>query len=308
MRVVVVGANGFLGSHMVDTLVDAGHDVTAVDRFSVAPRYQATPARTITTDKPGRSDMASELAGADAVMDFLGASTPALSASHPDFDTEVTLPTANALIRACSEAGVGHYYFASTGGAIYGDSGQESNREDGPAAPISPYGQAKLAVETTLEQARVAGDLSSTVWRFSNPYGPRQNPAKKQGLIAIALQHHLTGTPLPVMGSGDMIRDYIYVSDAIDWAASFLDQATTHSVYNIGSGVGASVNDVLALIGDTIGSPIARTTVAVPEGFVQASVTNIDRLVSEFGQRDILTLSEGIRKTWDARRHRIGGS
>ncbi len=299
MRVVVVGANGFLGSHMVDTLVDAGHDVTAVDRFSVAPRYQATPARTITTDKPGRSDMASELAGADAVMDFLGASTPALSASHPDFDTEVTLPTANALIRACSEAGVGHYYFASTGGAIYGDSGQESNREDDPAAPISPYGQAKLAVETTLEQARVAGDLSSTVWRFSNPYGPRQNPAKKQGLIAIALQHHLTGTPLPVMGSGDMIRDYIYVSDAIDWAASFLDQATTHSVYNIGSGVGVSVNEVLDTLGQVVGQQIPRITVDTPEGFVHRSVMNIDRLSEEFGERLPVSLSDGIAATFE---------
>ena len=308
MRVVVVGANGFLGSHMVDTLVEAGHDVTAVDRFGSPPRYSATPARTITTDNPGESDMASELAGADALMDFLGASTPALSAQYPHFDTEVTLPTANALIRACMEAGVGHYYFASTGGAIYGDSGRETNREEDPPAPISAYGQAKLAIETTLGQARVAGDLNSTVWRFSNPYGPRQNPAKKQGLITIALHHYLTGTPVPVMGSGDMIRDYIYVADAIDWAASFLGQSTTHSVYNIGSGVGVSVNEVLDTISNAIGSPITRTTVAVPEGFVHTSVTNIDRLVDEFGPRDILTLSEGIQKTWDAWRLRIGGS
>jgi UDP-glucose 4-epimerase len=105
-----------------------------------------------------------------------------------------------------------------------------------------------------------------------------------------------------------MIRDYIYVSDAIDWAASFVGRTTTHSVYNIGSGVGVSVNEVLDTISDAIGSPVAQTTVAVPEGFVHTSVTNIDRLVGEFGQRDVITLAEGIQKTWDTWRHRISGS
>jgi UDP-glucose 4-epimerase len=308
MRVVVVGANGFLGSHMVDTLVEAGYHVTAVDRFASPPRYSATPARTVTTDNPGHSDMASELTGADAVMDFLGASTPALSARHPDFDTEVTLPTANALIRACMEAGVGHYYFASTGGAIYGDSGRDTNREEDPPAPISAYGKAKLAIEETLEQARVAGDLHSTIWRFSNPYGPRQNPAKKQGLIAIALHHYLTGTPVPVMGSGDMIRDYIFVSDAIDWAGSFLGRSTTHSVYNIGSGVGVSVNEVLDTMSDVLGQPIPRVLVDTPQGFVHRSVVSIDRITDEFGERPLVALSDGISATCQARTKSIGTS
>jgi UDP-glucose 4-epimerase len=308
MRVVVVGANGFLGSHMVDTLVGAGHDVTAVDRFGSPPRYSATPARTITTDNPGESDMASELAGADAVMDFLGASTPALSARFPNFDTEVTLPTANALIRGCIAAGVGHYYFASTGGAIYGDSGRESNREEDPPAPISAYGKAKLALETTLEQARTAGDLNSTVWRFSNPYGPRQNPAKKQGLIAIAFHHYLTGTPVPVMGSGDMIRDYIYVSDAVEWAASFVGRTTTHSVYNIGSGVGVSVNEVLDTMSDVVGHQLPRISVDTPPGFVHRSVVSVDRVTHEFGERPLMGLREGISSTFQATTKSFGTS
>ena len=299
MRVVVVGANGFLGSHMVDTLVALGHEVIATDRFTTAPRYLRTPAHTITTDAPGNSELLQHLPGADAVMDFLGASTPVLSATQPHFDREVTLPTASTLIHACLDAGVGHYYFASTGGAIYGDSGRESNREVDPPAPLSGYGQAKLAVEKTLEEHRVSGDLQSTVWRFSNPYGPRQNPAKKQGLIAIALHHHLTGQSVPVMGSGDMVRDYIFVDDAIGYAASFLGVTTRHSVYNIGSGIGVSVNEVLDTISEVVGHDIARTPVKTPAGFVQRSVTNIDRLTEEFGPREVTALREGIRKTFD---------
>lgn len=306
MRVVVVGANGFLGSHMVDTLIASGHDVTAVDRFTTPPRFRHTPSHTIQTATPGDSELVDHLPGVDAVMDFLGASTPVLSATRPDFDTDITLPTANTLIQACIDAGVGHYYFASTGGAIYGNSGHDSNREEDPPAPLSAYGLAKLTVENTLEKARVRGDLPSTVWRFSNPYGPRQNPAKKQGLIAIALHHHLTGTPVPVMGLGDMVRDYLYVDDAIDYASSFLGRSTDHDVYNIGSGVGVSVNDVLDAVSEVVGVSVSRITVDTPPGFVHRSVVNIDRLVAECGKRRLISLPEGIRHTFEALRRLAG--
>jgi UDP-glucose 4-epimerase len=302
VRVVVVGANGFLGSHMVDTLVASGHDVTAVDRFNAPPRFSRTPRTTLITDTPGTSELRDHLPGTDAVMDFLGASTPLHSATHPRFDEEVTLPTATQLIDACMRAGVGHYYFASTGGAIYGDSGRESNREDDLASPLSPYGHAKLAIEKKLAAARQAGDLESTIWRFSNPYGPRQNPEKKQGLIAVALHHHLTHTPIPVMGSGEMVRDYIFVTDAIDHAARFLGHSAGHNVYNIGSGVGVSVNEVLRIMSDVVGQPLDTTDVPTPPGFVSRSVVNVDRLVSEFGLHQQLGLAEGIRLTLDSLR------
>jgi UDP-glucose 4-epimerase len=300
MRVVVVGANGFLGSHMVDTLVSLGHEVIAVDRFTTAPQFTHAPAHTITTDTPGESELVDHLPGVDAVMDFLGASTPVLSAQHPEFDNDITLPTARTLIGACVGAGVGHYYFASTGGAIYGNSGRESNREVDPPAPLSAYGHAKLAIENTLHGARQSGDLPSTIWRFSNPYGPRQNPAKKQGLIAIALHHYLAGKPVPVMGSGDMIRDFIYVDDAIGYAAAFLERATTHSVYNIGSGIGVSVNDVLNTVSDVVGKEIARITVDTPPGFVHHSVVNVERITAELGARSLTSLREGIATTYGA--------
>lgn len=300
MRIVVVGANGFLGSHMTDRLIRVGHEVTAVDRFSSAPQFVETPARTVSTAEPGGPDTSNILRGVDAVVDFLGASTPLLAASQPDFDELVTLPRAKRLLAACVEAGVGHYYFASTGGAIYGDSGEASNSEDHVPHPLSAYGRAKLAIEHLLATARASGSLASTVWRFSNPYGPRQNPDKKQGLIAIALHHSRTHTPLPVMGSGDMVRDYIYVDDAITRAVAFLGRQTHHSTYNIGSGRGVTVNEVIQTIEKVTGEPLRREHVPVPEGFVHHSVVNIDRLVSEFGQLELIPLEEGIRLTINA--------
>lgn len=298
MRVAVVGANGFLGSHMVDSLVTSGHEVIAVDRFSSPPRFIHTPHLTITTDDPGNSGLVTQLPTVDAVIDVLGASTPLLSAENPRFDEEVTLPRTKRLIDACVRAGVGHYYFASTGGAIYGDTGLESNSEDTPPSPLSPYGQAKLAVEAMLEEKRLAGDLDSTVWRLSNPYGPRQNPANRQGFIAIALHHVLSGTPIPVMGPGDMVRDYLYIDDAISMASSFLGRDTNHRVYNIGSGVGVSVNEVLDVISSVVGRDLSRTTIEVPEGFVQRSVVSTNRFTSEFGSAELTRFTEGIGATW----------
>jgi UDP-glucose 4-epimerase len=300
MRIVVVGANGFLGSHMVDTLVATGHEVTAVDRFRNSPRFSRQPAHTLTLSLSADGISPEVLTGQDAVIDFLGASTPLMSVSQPTFDKDVTVPTATTLVDSCVRAGVGHYYFASTGGAIYGDSDRDSNQEEDTPAPTSPYGQAKWDIEQVLARLRQRGDLPSTVWRFSNPYGPRQSVEKKQGLIAVALQHHVTNTPLPVMGSGEMTRDFIFIADAISQAANFLGADTQHHTYNIGTGVGVTVNDVLHTIGEVVGTPLQTTQVPIPPGFVTRSVVNIDRLKHEFNLPPFTPLAEGIERTLHA--------
>jgi UDP-glucose 4-epimerase len=285
---------------MVDTLVASGHEVTAVDRFRNSPRFSRQPAHTLTLSLSTEEISPDVLAGQDAVIDFLGASTPRMSVSQPTFDKDVTVPTATTLVDSCVQAGVGHYYFASTGGAIYGDSNRESNREEDPPAPTSPYGQAKWDIEQMLAGLRQRGDLPSTVWRFSNPYGPRQSAEKKQGLIAVALSHHVTNTPLPVMGSGEMTRDYIYVADAISQAANFLGVNTRHHTYNIGTGMGVTVNEVLHTITDVVGKPLQTTQVPIPPGFVTRSVVNIDRLKQEFTLPPFTPLAEGIERTLHA--------
>jgi UDP-glucose 4-epimerase len=300
VKIVVVGANGFLGSHMVDTLVASGHQVTAVDRFRNPPRFIREPAHTLTLSLSAEGIPPDALVGQDVVIDFLGASTPLMSVSQPTFDTDVTIPTTTTLVDACVSAGVGHYYFASTGGAIYGDSNRDSNREEDTPAPTSPYGQAKWDIEQMLARLRQRGDLRSTVWRLSNPYGPRQSAEKKQGLIAVALHHHLTHTPLPVMGSGEMTRDYIYVADAIEAAANFLGVDTRHDTYNIGTGVGVTVNDVLDTIATIVGQPLATTQVDIPPGFVTRSVVNIDRVNQEFTLPRFTSLAEGVERTLHA--------
>lgn len=300
MRAVVVGANGFLGSHTVDQLVLAGFDVVAVDRFRDGThQFVQEPSEVIATSLDDPADVRRACTGSDVVIDLLGASNPLRSVSDPDFDERETLPRQRLLTDIAREVGIGHYYFSSTGGAIYGESRREKNREEDIPHPLTAYGRAKLQMEQHLAQLRESGELNSTVWRFANPYGPRQDPSKKQGLITVALHHHLHGTALPVMGGGVMVRDYIYVEDAISRAVSFLGRTTSHHTYNIGSGVGRSVTEVLAVISEVVGEPLATVDVPLPEGFVERSVVDTTRFDAEFGPHDDTPLREGVQKTWD---------
>ena len=304
MRAVVVGANGFLGSHLVDQLVRAGHEVAAIDRFRQGRhQFEEKPSAIIATSLEDTAVIEKAFRGAEAVIDLLGASNPLMSVADPDFDRRETLPRQRLLTSVAEATGVGHYYFSSTGGAIYGDSPKERNHEEDVPHPLTAYGLAKLEMERHLDDLRRRGSLASTVWRFANPYGPRQDPLKKQGLIAVALHHHLRGTPLPVMGGGVMVRDYLYVDDAISRAAAFLGRHTAHHTYNIGSGVGRSVTEVLAVISEVVGEPLETVDVPLPPGFVARSVVDTTRFDEEFGHREDTPFVEGVRKTWEYLRH-----
>jgi UDP-glucose 4-epimerase len=307
MQIVVVGANGFLGSHFVDALVAAGHRVVAVDRFSRRRSYDLRPEIEVKTDDPAESELIDLLPSSDAVLDFLGSSGPLRSLSEPRPGRFGPVPLSTKLIDACVKYRVSQYYFSSSGGAIYGSSEGDGNREADETGPTSPYGEAKLELENLLETRRAQGALSSTVWRFSNVYGPRQDSRRGQGLVAAAFHSYFTGDVLRVMGGGEMVRDYIYVDDAIRLALNFLGNSASHAVYNIGTGVGTSINDLLSNIESVIGRPLRVDSVPVPLGLVNRSVVNIDRLAAEFGVRPVFSLADGLQATWSWTRRQHEG-
>ena len=191
-KALVIGANGFIGSHLVDGLAAAGHEVTAFDRFSSgAPTFGRDAATVRVADFLNRGDLESAVAGQDLVFHFLSTTTPATAESDPTLDIRTNLVQSVELLDACAAAGVRHFYFASTGGAIYGPQGFDSYAEVDRTLPISPYAIGKLAIEQYLGYFGATRGLTSTVFRISNPYGPRQHPQKKQGLIPIALRQIL---------------------------------------------------------------------------------------------------------------------
>ncbi|MCI0158198.1 NAD-dependent epimerase/dehydratase family protein [Leifsonia shinshuensis] len=295
---VVIGANGFIGSHLVDGLVDAGHSVRAFDRFSSRrPTFQR-PAEVMVGEFLSRADLEAAVAGQDYVFHFLSTTTPATAEGDPTLDIRTNLAQTIELLEASVQAGVRRFYLASTGGAIYGDQGKREYSELDATVPVSPYAIGKLAIEQYLRFFRVKHGLESTVFRISNPYGTRQHPSKKQGLIPIALRQILNGEPVVQFGDGSMVRDYLFVEDLVRMIVPLTERATEYDLYNIGSGEGHTVEEVLAALRRVTETDFAIERRPTPPTFVDHVVLDTGRYRTEFGEMPLTPLDEGIRKTY----------
>lgn len=298
--VLVVGGNGFIGSHVVDALVSRGNQVAAFDRFGRSgPQFTAPGVLPVAGDFLNADDVARAVAGRELVVHMLSTTDPASAENDPTVDVRTNLLSTIDLLTACADAGVRRVVFASTGGAIYGDQPRSVFSEEDPTLPVSPYAIGKLAIEHYLRYFRRKRGLASTVVRISNPYGPRQNPAKRQGVIPIFLRRLADGQPVTVYGDGSMVRDYVYVSDVAEMVADITLGEPEHEVYNLGSGTGYSLAEIIRSIEDVTGLPLARHHHPAPSTFVDHVTLATERFEREFPSRPTTTLAEGIRRTWE---------
>ena len=300
-KCLIIGANGFLGSHLVDELGSRGHEVTAFDRFSSdAPIFENPSAVAVVGDFLNRADIATALVGQDFVFHFLSTTTPASAEDDPTLDVRTNIASSIDLLSMCVDAGISRVYFASTGGAIYGDQPGTILDESAVPQPISPYAIGKLAIEGYLRYFQRKFGLQSVVFRISNPYGPRQHPNKLQGVIPIFLRNMKLGLPVMLFGDGSMVRDYLFVGDAVRMIANVVEADATHAVYNIGSGIGTSVAEVLEVARAVTGLDPEVLLAPIPPTFVASSVLDTGRYRSEFGRHELVSLRFGLERTWDA--------
>lgn len=298
-RCLVVGGNGFVGSYVVDELVAAGHEVTAFDRFSGEQRFTASGVRAIAGDFLNTGELGAALRGHDVVYHFLSTSNPASAESDPLLDVRTNVTGSIELFRMAAERGVGHVYFASTGGAIYGDQTTPVVDETAMPEPVSPYAIGKLTIERYLDYFRRTHGLESTVLRLSNPYGPRQNPNRRQGVIPIFLRSLYREEPLTVFGDGSMVRDYIYVEDLARMVVRPLGRRSAHRLFNLGSGVPHSLDEILEAISRVTGREPRVERREAPRTFVRRIALSVERYRAEFGDPGpLVDLDEGIRRTW----------
>lgn len=304
-KCLVIGGNGFLGSYIVDELVARGHDVTAFDRFSsstgaatVHPTYTSAGVRHIVGDFLAVGDLKKALAGQDYIFHFLSTTTPVTAENDPSLDVRTNVSQTVTLLELAVEAGVSCVYFASTGGAMYGDVEVDRIDETVAPEPVSPYAIGKLAIEGYLRYFSRRFGLASVSFRISNPYGPRQHPGKKQGVIPIFLDRIANGAPVTVFGDGSMVRDYIFATDAARLIVDTVGHDTTHPIYNIGSGVGTSVSEVIDIASDITGAEIEVHARPQPPTFVDRVVLDMSRYETEFGAVNLTPLREGIELTW----------
>ena len=249
MRILLTGGAGFIGSHVAELLLDRGHEVLVVDALSSGKR-ENVPEGARFSEQDIRS-------GCKEIFQEFRPEVLCHQAAHldvrrsvrePDFDAAVNVLGTIRLLESCLEHGVGKVVFASTGGAIYGEQREFPATEDHPQYPVSPYGVSKLTCERYLYYYHAQHGLPYVALRYSNVFGPRQDPHGEAGVVAIFSGNLAEGRISTINGSGEQTRDYVYVEDVARANVLALEGEVPPGAYNVGTGSETSVNELYRLL------------------------------------------------------------
>lgn len=249
LRCLVLGANGFIGTNLCLALAAADVDVWGAGRSEYARQELRDQIGWVQLDFTRESSFVHALEGIDVVVHLVSTMLPAASNIEKTRDIEENLLTTIRLLEGCREAGVKKVIFASSGGTIYGAQSAMPIGEECLTKPISSYGIVKAAIENYLHLYRHLHSLDFVALRIANPFGLFQMP-HDQGLVAALIGKALKNSTIEIWGDGSIVRDYLCVSDLVDAIINsiILNNHSAPRIYNIGSGVGRSVNEVLHAI------------------------------------------------------------
>ena len=298
-KALVVGGNGFIGSHLVDGLLRRDWRVVVLDLYE--RRYDPVPesVQFIRGDLSQSYLVREALVGVDTVFHLAWTTIHEVSNQDPSADVEANLVPSIHLLEACRQNKVNRIIFTSSGGTVYGPTSQLPIAETHLQNPVNGYGITKLAVEKYLHMFRHLYGLDYAVIRPSVPYGPRQNPLGRQGAIAVFLYRISRGLPLTIWGDGSVTRDYFYVGDLV----AALIAAAEHPldgerVFNVGGGMEISLRHLVKRIEAVVGLEAQLS-------FEEARDFDVQRLCLDTGRaEEILAwsaqvdLDEGLSRTW----------
>lgn len=308
MRVIVTGGAGFIGSHIVERLLEAGHEPHVIDNLSTGNRRnlpQSVALHEVDVRNTDAVLKVFEEVRPQAVSHQAAQMSVSLSVREPIFDAEVNVMGLLSVLRAADRTGVERFVFASSGGVLYGDV-YEPAPETHPADPVSPYGITKWVGERYLKFYSANTSMKCIALRYSNVYGPRQNPHGEAGVVAIFCQRLLRGESATINGDGKYIRDYVYVTDVAE--ANF--QALTAPAiepfrpYNVGTGIGIDTNQIggaiynecVRLVGDRQKVPELLRGPA-RAGDLRSNLIDAGRATQDWGWRPRVSFDKGLRQT-----------
>lgn len=264
MKIVVTGGAGFIGSHLADALIASGHEVLVIDDLSTGRRVNVPAgAAFVELDIRRGEQLRSVLADfkPDVVSHQAAQTSVAVSAREPVRDVEINVVGTIHLLEACAAIGLKRFVFASTGGAIYGEIPDAMSADiDWPPQPQSPYACSKFAVEQYLRGYQIERGLHSTVLRYANVYGPRQDPHGEAGVVAIFSQRLLRGERIQInarreTGDDGCVRDYVYAGDVVRANLLACEGKLGDSVTNVCTGVPSTTLDVARAIEREVARP-----------------------------------------------------
>ena len=307
MKVLVTGGAGFIGSHLVDRLVQEGHEVIIVDNLVTGKRRNINrAARFYKLDvQSWRLERVFRNERPNVVMHLAAQMDVRKSVEDPMFDAQVNiLGTLNVLQQAVKH-GVRKVVFSSSGGAIYGEQETYPAPESHVTKPMSPYGLSKLCGEQYLSYYQRSSGLQVVSLRYANVYGPRQDPEGEAGVVAIFIQKMLNNEQAVINGNGRQTRDFVFVEDVVEANLAVMGQ-DTQGTYNVGTGVETSINDLFRILIQHTGSTCKEVHGPAKKGEQARSVIDSTRLRHELSWDPKADLSDGLKKTVEYFRERLG--
>lgn len=298
MRILVTGGAGFIGSHVADACLAAGHDVMVLDNLSSGKQENVPEGAKFVL-----GDICSDVAE-EAIRSFRPeilnhhAAQPDVrrSVADPHFDAQVNIMGLLRLLDASRRNGVRKVVFASSGGAGYGEQGAFPADERHPVRPISPHGVSKMAAELYLHYHRVQYGLEYTALRYANVYGPRQNPQGDSGVVAVFALRLLQKQLAVINGDGLQTRDFIHVRDVVKANMAALERGDGMAV-NIGTGVETDVNTIFRKLKVLTGSGQQEIHGDAAAGEQRRSVLENRMAFEELGWYPEVSLEEGLSDT-----------
>jgi len=298
MKILVTGGAGFIGSHVADLFLKEGHKVVVVDNLSSGKMENVNPdaifyqvdilspeiEEIIKNEKP------------EVIGHYAAQISVSYSVKNPLLDMEINIKGTINLLENCIRYGVQKVIFASTGGALYGDLEYMPADENHPIRPLSPYAIAKFSVEKYLFYYSTVCGLPYISLRYSNVYGPRQDPHGEAGVVAIFTQRMLRGEQPIINGDGEQTRDYIFVRDVARANLLALKSEKTGE-YNIATAQETTVNEIFRVLKELTKSPVTEVHGKAMKGEPKRSVLSWEKAARDLGFKPDVSLQDGMRET-----------
>jgi UDP-glucose 4-epimerase len=300
MKTVVTGGAGFIGSHVVDAFVAAGHEVIVVDNLSTGKEAQVHPAARLVqldVNDPALADLF-RAERPDVVNHHAANPSVSLSVRQPAFDAMQNVVGTIHVLEAARQASVGKVVYISSGGAMYGNPEYLPVDEGHPANPVSPYALSKHTGERYVRLYGAEHGLRWTSLRYANVYGPRQDPFGEAGVISIFCRNLLDGVAPEIHWDGEQTRDFVYVGDCARANLLALEGGDGQA-YNVGTGVGTSINQLFRTLLDVTDHDVVPRRGPRRPGDARDSYLDCARIARDLGWRSEIDLHQGLAQTWD---------
>ncbi|MDP2829366.1 MAG: NAD-dependent epimerase/dehydratase family protein [Sulfuricellaceae bacterium] len=280
MKILVLGGGGFIGSHLCDALLLAGHQVRVFEYPGIKPLCPEESLRHIEWmegdfTNPVQVDHAVQ--GCEIIYHLISTTLPKTSNDNPVYDVESNVISTLQMLQSACRHQVRKIIFASSGGTVYGIPQHIPITEAHPTNPISSYGISKLAIEKYLHLFHALHGVDYCVLRLANPYGERQRVSASQGAVAVFLHKALHDEPIQIWGDGSVTRDYIYIADVISAMLKAMQYQGEQPIFNVGAGVGTSLNQMLADMERILGKTIQRVYLPSRDFDVPTNILDIQR-------------------------------